>query len=175
LRPATRAPKKEQKAGKNSLYLQNVQRVGLSSNYAPSREVEVSPAINAPIAALDDSILDLELLRLCHKRARVDAPFLSFTDPMELEAYVSEAAQGRAPMPCFLLIDIRMPAVDGFQVLTRLRRVVVHLPPAALYTTSAHPQDVRRASEEGCELIIKSAKFQESVELIQRLAAEGKY
>jgi CheY-like chemotaxis protein len=83
------------------------------------------------------------------------------------------ANRERYPLPFLLLLDLKMPGTDGFEVLqwlrgeTDLRRLLV-----VVLTSSNLQADVDRAYELGANsYLVKPVEFAEMVNLIQRFEA----
>jgi CheY-like chemotaxis protein len=56
----------------------------------------------------------------------------------------ADAAQ--YPTPRFILLDLKLPRIDGLQVLQQVKsHPVLCKTPVVVFTTSEHPQDVERA------------------------------
>src|SRR5262249_5285838 len=94
------------------------------------------------------------LLRMAFKRADVTAPVSFVKDGAEAIAYLGEqtssAEPTRHPLPTMFLLDIKMPRIDGFEVLEwvrcqpGLKRMVV-----IVLTASELRVDVNRAYDLG--------------------------
>jgi CheY-like chemotaxis protein len=97
---------------------------------------------------VEDDLDAVALLRRALARTRVDAACHVAYDGDEALAYL----QGRASdsLPCLVVLDVHMPRRSGLQVLEWLRGQsgLRHIP-AVMLTTSADPQDVKRAAELG--------------------------
>ena len=83
------------------------------------------------------------------------------------------ADRERYPLPYLLLLDLKMPGTDGFEVLQwlrgepELRRLLV-----VVLTSSNLQADVDRAYELGANsYLVKPVEFEEMVNLIQRFEA----
>ncbi|HEX7086796.1 MAG TPA: response regulator [Vicinamibacterales bacterium] len=80
--------------------------------------------------------------------------------------------KGRPPNgPLLLLLDIRMPRLDGTEVLRRLKSdpATARLP-VVMLTTTDDPREVQRCYELGCSIYItKPIVYDEFVEAIRRL------
>ncbi len=81
--------------------------------------------------------------------------------------YVGRAANG----PLLLLLDIKMPRVDGVEVLRQIkvddRTVKI---PVIILTTTDDPREVQRCYELGCSIYItKPVEYEPFVEAIKRL------
>ncbi|HZZ56365.1 MAG TPA: response regulator [Opitutaceae bacterium] len=104
--------------------------------------------------------------------AGLNNPMRCFRDGQALLDYLGGAAPAPAEKaPCLLLLDIRMPKVDGLTVLRRLkadpnlRRI-----PVVMLTTTDDPREVERCYELGCNVYIrKPVDYEKFAEAIRRL------
>ena len=78
-------------------------------------------------------------------------------------------APGRQPI--LLLLDIRMPRVDGIEVLRQLKaNPGTALIPVIILTTTDDPREIQRCYELGCSVYItKPVDYQSFVDAINRL------
>lgn len=76
-----------------------------------------------------------------------------------------------APHPMLLLLDIKMPRVDGVEVLRQLKsNSQTALVPVIMLTTTDDPREIQRCYELGCSVYItKPVDYQAFVEAINRL------
>jgi CheY-like chemotaxis protein len=82
------------------------------------------------------------------------------------------AYSGRnTPHPMLLLLDIKMPRVDGVEVLRQLKADPrTALVPVIMLTTTDDPREIQRCYELGCSVYItKPVDYQSFVEAINRL------
>ncbi|HYP76640.1 MAG TPA: response regulator [Polyangiaceae bacterium] len=76
-----------------------------------------------------------------------------------------------SPRPDLVLLDLRLPRVDGFEVLRRIKasESVSHIPVVVLSTSEAEG-DIAAAYQTGaCSYLVKPAEFEAYVELIRGL------
>jgi CheY-like chemotaxis protein len=75
------------------------------------------------------------------------------------------------PHPMLLLLDIKMPRVDGVEVLRQLKSdPQTALVPIIMLTTTDDPREIQRCYELGCSVYItKPVDYQAFVEAINRL------
>ena len=73
--------------------------------------------------------------------------------------------------PVLLLLDIKMPRVDGMEVLRQLKSEPrTALIPVIMLTTTDDPREIQRCYELGCSVYItKPVEYQRFVEAIKRL------
>lgn len=60
------------------------------------------------------------------------------------------ADRGKHPLPCLMVLDLRLPKLSGLEVLEWMQRQPkIRQIPAVVLTTSTLPEDIRRATELG--------------------------
>lgn len=122
-----------------------------------------APTCAATIVVVDDNRTNRELLR----------------ELLEPEGYkVLEASDGDGGLklvlskrPDCVLLDIRMPGIDGFAVLQRLRKdpVTRSIPVFMLTATANQVEDVRRALEAGATgYLLKPLDLQDTLGRVRR-------
>jgi CheY-like chemotaxis protein len=100
------------------------------------------------------------------RRAGVNAPFLRFSDGQEILDFLS----GRTTQPRFeldqsylLLLDIRMPKVDGVAVLRKIKSdPALRKLPVIILTTTDDPREVDRCHDLGCNVYMHKPVSYES-------------
>lgn len=93
----------------------------------------------------DDEVDTLRLQRAFCVRG-VRHPIITASTGVEALARLEE--QGRPP--AFVLLDLNMPEMDGFELLAELRDQAIRKSvPVVVLTTSADPRDIRRSYELG--------------------------
>lgn len=109
-----------------------------------------------PIMVADDSEDDRHLLEKAFRAAGVSNPLIEIKDGQALlEALEAAVAPGGAGLPGLLLLDMKMPRVDGKEALRRLRadpRFAVL--PVVLLTTSQYKDDVLDGYRLGANSVI---------------------
>lgn len=108
------------------------------------------------------------------KRAGLKNKFLHFKDGQEILDFLFNKGGKEHHTPntsCILLLDIRMPRVDGVGVLQRikqdkeLRRI-----PVIMVTTTDDPREVENCHRLGCNIYItKPVDYDSFVEAIRKL------
>jgi CheY-like chemotaxis protein len=72
-------------------------------------------------------------------------------------------------LPCFILLDINMPVMDGFKTLEILKsKSFLRGIPVILFTTSSHGRDKELAKRLGAERLITKPFSQQGIEDITR-------
>src|SRR5918993_1206892 len=108
------------------------------------------------------------------RRAGVTASITRTHDGQDALDYVhgTGAYAGREPGgPLLVLLDIRMPRVDGVEVLRRLKgRPDTSGIPVMMLTTADSPDEVARCYELGCSVYVKKPVSYEALsEMLHRL------
>jgi CheY-like chemotaxis protein len=135
----------------------------------------LSPLI---ILVAEDDDNDALLLRLAFSEAEVTDPIHFVRDGKGAIDYLSGLPpfDDRAgyPLPSLLLLDLKMPGVNGFEVLDWLsKRHNLAQPFVVVLSGSGCPSDVHRAYALGANCyIIKPVSFEELVGVIQSLKEE---
>ncbi len=100
-------------------------------------------------------------------------PPLSGTARRHLDYVQGKGAYAGRPtsQPMLLLLDIKMPRVDGVEVLRQLKSdPQTALVPVIMLTTTDDPREIQRCYELGCSVYItKPVDYQAFVEAINRL------
>ncbi len=100
------------------------------------------------------------------RRAGVNTPFLRFNDGQEILDFLTGKTQeprfDRA-QPYLLLLDIRMPKVDGVAVLQHIKAdAELRKLPVIILTTTDDPREVDRCHDLGCNVYMHKPVSYES-------------
>lgn len=116
-----------------------------------------------------------ELVRMNFIEAGIHNRILRFHDGQEvLDFFFAETTGRPAYQPgrhYLMLLDIRMPRVDGVTVLEKIKNTP-HLKqmPIIMLTTTDDPQEVERCHQLGCNVYVtKPVKFKAFAETLRRL------
>jgi CheY-like chemotaxis protein len=123
----------------------------------------------------DDDENDIRLLKRAFLRAGLDVPLKWVRDGEEAIQYLQGdepfADRNAFPIPMMLLLDLKMPRTNGFEVLewvrkqSNLRRLLV-----VVMTSSDEPQDVDRAYDLGANSFLKKPDdFDDLTKMSQKL------
>lgn len=112
------------------------------------------------------------LVQECFKRAGVHNPLLRFKDGQEVWDFLSGPdAAIETGKSYLLLLDIRMPRMDGLEVLRRVKADPrLKSIPVIILTTTDDPKEVNLSYELGCNnYLTKPVEFEKFAEVIKRL------
>ncbi len=114
--------------------------------------------------------MDVDLTLRAFKRRRLTNPVEVARDGEEALAWIPRWEAGE-PVPAVILLDLKLPRVDGLEVLRQLkahpefRRI-----PVVVLTTSAENQDVRTAYSLGVNsYIVKPVDFDKFLEVAAQI------
>lgn len=104
-----------------------------------------------PILYAEDEADDVFFLQRAFRSAGINAPLHTVNDGQATVEYLAGTGlygnRERFPLPRLILLDINLPHLSGFEVLTWIRGTsAVPLLPVVILTSSTHRTDVHRAS-----------------------------
>jgi CheY-like chemotaxis protein len=127
------------------------------------------------ILLIDDDFEYALLVQLALREARVPNPITVLGDGEEARKYLAGAGEyadrSVHPMPALLLMDLRMPRLNGLELLDWIRRQgsLAHVPVVVL-TGSAIGDEPRRALELGaCCFKVKPFSYRELVGALEEI------
>jgi CheY-like chemotaxis protein len=126
------------------------------------------------IALAEDDEGHAQLVERNLKRAGLVNELIHFEDGQEALDFFFREGPGphRIPGKCYLLLlDIRMPKVDGIEVLRRLKEHEELMKmPVIMLTTTSDPREVERCYQLGCSnYISKPVEYEKFIEVIRKL------
>ena len=93
------------------------------------------------------------------RSAGVTSPVIRFSDGQEVLDFLFGNESGHCLKPnerYLLLLDIRMPKVDGLDVLRQVKNdPALHSLPVVMLTTTDDPRDIQRCHDFGCNVYIQ--------------------
>lgn len=127
------------------------------------------------VLVADDDENDIKLLQRAFQKTGINVPITSVCDGEEVIQYLHGdkrfADREAFPIPALLLLDLKMPRTNGFEVLEWLRtqaglkRLLV-----VVMTSSDEPQDIDRAYDLGANSYVKKPNdFTDLTRITQKL------
>src|SRR5688500_7469311 len=106
------------------------------------------------ILIVDDDENDIFFVKRAFTEINVHCTFQILKNGQEVVDYLEGADEysnrEKYPLPMMILVDLKMPITDGFQVLACLRaREGIKVIPTVIFSSSDLPADVTRAHELG--------------------------
>ena len=127
-------------------------------------------AHDRPILLVEDNPMDVDLTLRAFKRRRVTNPIEVARDGEEALAWIARWEAG-APWPAVILLDLKLPKVDGLDVLRALKQhPTLRVIPIVVLTTSAESSDVQAAYQLGVNsYIVKPVEFEKFMEVSEQI------
>jgi two-component system response regulator len=130
------------------------------------------------IVHVEDSSDDSALTQVALARANINNRVVALKDGVEALDFIfgrGEFANRNAnELPAFILLDLKLPKVDGFDVLRRLREDIstAHIP-VVVFTSSREEQDIETASRLGANSYVrKPVDFDDFIDAVRQI---GRY
>lgn len=131
-----------------------------------------TPFGRRPILLVDDNEDDVFIMQTVFRKVGISNPVQVLKNGEEAIHYLSGegayADRERFPIPTVILLDLNMPRVNGFEVLSwirqqpTLKRIIVEV-----ITASSRPGDVERAFDAGANsYFIKPSRMEELIEMM---------
>ena len=125
-----------------------------------------------PILITDDESEDRFFLQKALRKAGATNPILEFRDGADLLDYLDREAAGSKPAPeiaSLLFLDIKMPLVDGFDTMRRIREnPALKLLEIVIVSSSILPSDQAQAEQLGAAAYLEKYP---SAETLGRIVA----
>jgi len=123
-----------------------------------------------PILLVEDNPVDLDLTLRAFKRRNLSNPIEVARDGQEALDWIPRWEAGE-PLPLVVLLDLKLPRVDGLEVLRRLREHPVSQGlPVVVLTSSSEDRDVQTAYQlHANSYIIKPVNFDKFMEVATQI------
>ncbi|MFN7130762.1 MAG: response regulator [Myxococcales bacterium] len=125
------------------------------------------------ILLVDDNPDDVELTLRALRRSGIGCDITVARDGVEALALLHPPGGAPAPQPDLVLLDLKLPRVDGLEVLARVRTDVrTRCLPVVVLTSSLEEQDVSRAYGLGANSYIrKPVDFTAFLDTVRQLGS----
>lgn len=123
-----------------------------------------------PILLVEDNPVDLDLTLRAFKRKRFANPIEVARDGEEALAFIQRWSAGE-PLPVVILLDLKLPKVDGLEVLKQIKShpCSSHIPVVVL-TSSGEDRDIQTAYQLGANsYITKPVDFAKFIEVAEHI------
>jgi CheY-like chemotaxis protein len=134
-------------------------------------------AIPRPVLVAEDEESDALLLRRVFSKVAPNVPLTIVRDGKEVVDYLSGSGSyancDLLPLPALLVLDLKMPRMNGFEVLDWLKtRPELRTLPAVILTSSSFEHDKVKALQLGArEYLIKAQDLSQFSDLLHDLLA----
>jgi len=126
------------------------------------------------ILLVDDSQSDIDLTMMALNRSGMKLPVVVKSNGKEALEWLFEIAakpDAYIRIPNLVLLDVKMPGIDGFEVLKRIREnPVTRLIPVVMFSSSREDSDLLKGYDIGANaFVLKPTSFKDLVETTRRL------
>ena len=123
--------------------------------------------LERPILLVEDNPMDVDLTKRAFTRKKVFNPIEVARDGEEALNLLEEWGV-EDPQPIVILLDLKLPKVDGLEVLHYLKTSSqFQAIPVVILTTSAEDSDIQIAYQEGANsYIVKPVDFDKFIEVV---------
>lgn len=129
------------------------------------------PTTLRPILLIEDNPMDIDLTLRAFAKRQLANPIEVVEDGEAAMARIDQWEQGQADMPSLILLDLKLPKVDGLDVLRRLKSSLkLRVIAVVVLTTSAEDRDVQLAYELGANsYIVKPVSFDKFLQVAEQI------
>jgi hypothetical protein len=130
----------------------------------------IDDQVNRPILLVEDNPMDLDLTRRAFARRKLANPIEVARDGQEVLDWIPRWESGE-PLPLVILLDLKLPRVDGLEVLRRLRAHPVSQGlPVVVLTSSCEDRDIATAYRlHANSYIVKPVNFEKFMEVAAQI------
>jgi hypothetical protein len=123
-----------------------------------------------PILLIEDNPMDVDLAMRAFARRKTANPIETAHDGEQALAWFAKWDEG-APLPMVILLDLKLPKIDGLDVLLRFKNHPVYRRiPIVVLTTSSEERDIQSAYERGANsYIVKPVDFDHFSQVIDHI------
>lgn len=125
-----------------------------------------------PILLVEDNDMDLDFCLQAFEEHAIANPVAACRDGEEAIEFIDAHLEPSDPqLPLLVLLDLRLPKVDGLDVLRHARKQAAWLQvPIVILTTSSENDDIKRAYEFGVNsYVVKPVNFGSFAEVVKHL------
>jgi CheY-like chemotaxis protein len=114
--------------------------------------------------------MDVDLTRRAFARRKIANPIQVARDGEEALAWLPRWEAGE-PRPAVILLDLKLPRINGLEVLRQLKRhALAATIPVVILTTSAEDSDVQSAYQLGANsYIVKPVDFEKFMQVAEQI------
>jgi len=124
--------------------------------------------MDRPILLVEDNPMDVDLTRRAFARRKVPHHIEVARDGEEALAFIPRW-ESNDPLPILILLDLKLPRVDGLEVLRKLKsHPQFHVIPVVILSTSTEDNDIQLAYKEGANsYIVKPVDFDQFMQIVE--------
>lgn len=125
------------------------------------------------VLLIEDNPSDVELTKRAFKKNRISNEIVVMEDGQDALDYLLNSSNPLEQLPALTLLDLKLPRIDGLEVLHRIRSDSrTRRMPVVVLTSSREEQDIAAAYDNGANSYIrKPVDFKQFTESIRTLGA----
>jgi CheY-like chemotaxis protein len=126
--------------------------------------------VNHAILLIEDNPMDVDLTKKAFARRKLTNPIEVARDGEEALEWLAKWEAGE-PLPAVILLDLKLPKVDGLEVLRQFKaHPTARTIPVVILTTSAENHDVLTAYQLGANsYIVKPVDFEKFMDVAEQI------
>jgi CheY-like chemotaxis protein len=123
-----------------------------------------------PILLIEDNPMDVDLTCRAFKRSEVSNPIQVARDGEEALSTIRKW-DNAAALPAVILLDLKLPKIDGFEVLRQIKKHPHYrMIPVVVFSSSDEGRDILSAYQNGANsYIVKPVDFDRFLEIAQHI------
>ncbi len=123
------------------------------------------------VLLIEDNLSDIELTKRAFKKNHIHNEILVMEDGQDALDYLFDSSNSSGQLPVLTLLDLKLPKIDGLEVLNRIRSDSrTKRLPVVMLTSSKEESDIAAAYDNGVNSYIrKPVDFKQFVESIRTL------
>jgi CheY-like chemotaxis protein len=123
-----------------------------------------------PILLVEDNPMDVDLTRRAFVKRNISNPIEVARDGEEALGFIRRWEAGQS-LPVVILLDLKLPKVDGLEVLNYLKtHPKFRTVPVVILTSSAEDSDIQTAYRQGANsYIVKPVDFDRFVQIVEQI------
>lgn len=126
------------------------------------------------ILLVEDNPSDIDLAKRAFAKAKIVNPLVIAEDGKEALDYLFHTGsyEGVTELPCLVLLDLKLPIVNGLDVLSRIREnPITRRLPVVIMTSSQEDDDIAQSYDRGVNSYIrKPVNFLQFAEAVNQLS-----
>jgi CheY-like chemotaxis protein len=126
----------------------------------------------SPILLVEDNEDDIVITKRALEKVEIMNNLYIVNDGQEALNFLKRTGKYKnVPRPGFVLLDLKMPKLDGFEVLKEIKRTPeLKIIPIIILTTSERDEDISRAYALGCNsYIVKSVDYTKFINIVIKI------
>jgi len=124
------------------------------------------------ILLVEDDMDDILITKRAMSKANIVCKLIIVNDGEEaLKILRGEGENKDTTLPSLILLDLKMPKVNGFEVLKELKKdEKLRVLPVIVFTSSERSEDIELAYRLGCNsYIVKPVKFEDFIKVMEEI------